>query len=196
MSLINDALKRAKQTQLQRPPPTPPLQFRPVEPGQPNPVRTPLLFVGLALALILVIALGGLVVWFVAQKSANGLRVAARTTNEATAPVAEDAKVGLIATPKPASVIPVEPAPVSAPAGLPVATGTNALQVTKTVEPPKALATKLQGIAFHPIRPSAIVNGKTVLVGDRVDDFRVLVITRRSVTLASPGATNVLSLSE
>lgn len=196
MSLINDALQRARQTQQQNPPPTPPLQFRPVEPGQPNHARAPLLFVGLALALILVVALGGLVVWFVAQKSAGELRVAARTVNEPAAPVSANAQVELVPTPSPAPASIVEPSLATAPATAPVEPETNTVMVTTTVEPPKPLAPKLQGISFHPTRPSAVVNGKNVLIGDRVGEFRVLAITRGSVTLGDAAATNVLSLSE
>jgi len=169
MSLINDALKNAKQTQVQNPPPIPPLQFQPVAPGQPNHARAPLLFVGLLLASILVLPLGGLVVWFVTQKSAAELRVAAKAVNE--------------------------PVP-AAPATVVVETETNALPVTATIEPPQPLAPKLQGISFHPARPLAVVNDRTVVIGDHVGGFRVLAITRRSVTLVSATATNVLSLSE
>ena len=169
MSEINDALKHAKQTQEQNPPPVPPLQFRPVEPGQPHHARTPLAVVGLALALLLVVALGGLLVWFVVQKSAGELRVAAKTVNE------------------PAPTVPAVVAPEPE---------TNALPVTAATEPPQPPAPKLQGITFHPTRPLAVVNDRTVVIGDRVGGFRVLAITRSSVTLGSDTATNVLSLSE
>jgi hypothetical protein len=172
MSLINDALKRAKQTQQQNPPPTPPLQFRPVEPGQSNHARTALWFVGLALALILVVALVGVFVWFLSQKSAGELRAAARTINEPAGAAPADSRV--------------EPVPSSSAAVAPVETGTN----PKTMEP------KLQGISFHPTRPLAVVNDRTVVIGDRVGGFRVVAITRNSVTLISAAATNVLSLSE
>ncbi len=186
MSMINDALKQAKQTQQENPPPTPPLQFRPAEPGQPNHARAPLLFVSLALALILVVALGGMLVWLVSQNAANELRVAARSANEPSTAVTAAAK--------PAIAAPLPPA--LPPATLPVEPGTNTLPVSATAEPPQTLAPKLQGISFHPTRPLAVVNGKTVVIGDRVGGFRVLAITRGSVTLGSATATNVLSLSE
>lgn len=166
MSLINDALKQAKQTQEQNPPPTPPLQFRPVEPGQPNHARAPLVVVGLSLALIVIVALGAMLVRFVEQKSATELRVAARTVDE----------------PAPAAVV-VEPE-------------TNALPVPALTEPPPPPVPKLQGISFHPTHPLAVVNDRTVVIGDRVGGFRVLAITRGSVTLGSATETNVLSLSE
>jgi hypothetical protein len=40
------------------------------------------------------------------------------------------------------------------------------------------------------------VNGKNVFIGDRVGEYRVLAITRGSVTLGDATTTNVLSLSE
>jgi hypothetical protein len=54
---------------------------------------------------------------------------------------------------------------------------------------------KLQGILFAATRPCAIVSGKTVFVGDQINEFRVAAISRDSVTLQSETATNVLSLS-
>ena len=186
MSMLNDALKQAKQTQQENPPPTPPLQFRPVEPGQPNHSRAPLLFVSLALALILVVALGGMLVWLVSQKAAGELRVAARSADEPATAVTADAKPAIVA-----------PLPLALPpAPHPVEPGTNTPPSAATAEPPQPLAQKLQGISFHPTRPLAVVNGKTVVIGDRVGGFRVLAITRRSVILGSATATNVLSLSE
>ncbi len=184
--MINDALKQAKQTQQENPPPTPPLQFRPVELEQPNPARAPLLFVGLALALMLVLVLGGMFVWLVSQKAAGELRVAARSANE-------PATAGTVDS-KPAIVAPLPP--VLPPATMPAEPGTNTLPATSLVEPPQLLAPKLQGISFHPSRPLAVVNGKTVVMGDRVGGFRVVAITRSSVTLDSATVTNVLSLSE
>ena len=184
--MINDALKQAKQTQQENPPPTPPLQFRPVDPGQTDHTRAPLLFVGLALALILVVALGGMFVWLVSQKAAGELRVAARSANEPATTVTAASKPELVSPAsraRPTVTIPVEP-------------GTNTLPATATGEPPQPLAPKLQGISFHPTHPLAVVNGMTVVIGDRVGGFRVLTITRSSVTLGSATATNVLSLSE
>jgi hypothetical protein len=78
----------------------------------------------------------------------------------------------------------------------PVEAGTNPPTITVAVEPPKPLVPKLQGISFHPTRPLAVVNDRTVVIGDRVGGFRVVAITRNSVTLISAAATNVLSLSE
>ena len=196
MSLINDALKRAKQAQQETPPASPPLQFRPVEPAQTASSRAPLVLVGFVLALIIIVALGGLVIWFVSQKSADDLHVAARAVNPTASAVTVDSPVESALPSPPAPIIKAEPSLAPAPPTVPVETQTNAVAVVAISEPPVPPAPKLQGIAFHPPRPSAVVSGKTVMVGDRVGGFRVLAITRGSVTLGDATTTNVLSLSE
>ena len=163
MSLVNDALKRAKQAQQENPPPVPPLQFRPVEPANEAQPGSPVLIVGAVLGLMVLIGLGGLLVWAVAGKQGAALQVEARTV--------------------------VQPAPVVAPAK----TVTNVEPVV--VEPPQP-ELKLQGIFFNPRSPSAVVNGRTLYVGDRVGGLSVTAITPKAVTLTSKTLTNVLSLSE
>ena len=63
-------------------------------------------------------------------------------------------------------------------------------------EPPKPAPLRLQGIFFHPKRPSAIISGKTVFIGDKVGDLRVVAIEPDGATLVGAGQTNVLSLSQ
>ena len=46
---------------------------------------------------------------------------------------------------------------------------------------------RLNGIIFSDYRPSAIVNGQTVYLGDKVDGATVVGITRTSVTLHTNG---------
>jgi hypothetical protein len=53
----------------------------------------------------------------------------------------------------------------------------------------------LQGIVYSK-RPSAVINGKTLFVGDRIREFRVVAITPDTAILSGAGRTNVLSLSE
>jgi len=55
---------------------------------------------------------------------------------------------------------------------------------------------KLQGIVFNPQRPSALVNGRTVFIGDRVREMRVVAISMATLTLSGAGQTNVLSLAD
>jgi hypothetical protein len=54
---------------------------------------------------------------------------------------------------------------------------------------------RLQGILLAAARPCAIVDGKTVFIGDQVNGLRVAAISKNSVTLQSEKETEVLSLS-
>lgn len=191
MSLINDALKRAKQAQHENPAPTPPLEFRPVDPAQEGGARPALLFVSLTLALIAVVALGGLAAWFVVQKNQTELRVEAKSA-DAPAPAAHTEPTTLAPPPAPTTpALALKPPLIDL--GQP---DTNTAIVVAPFEVPPPPPLKLQGILYNPGNPSAVLNGRTLYVGDRVNGFRVLAITPQSVTLASATATNVLSLSE
>jgi len=82
-----------------------------------------------------------------------------------------------------------EPEPPAAPVARPaVLTPTNA----PVAVPAPATVYKLQGIYWRPSRPSAVVNSKTVYVGDRVDNARVTAIDQESVTLTVNGESKVL----
>ena len=69
------------------------------------------------------------------------------------------------AAPQPAEVI------ATSPAAAPV----------NVARPATASGPKLQAIIFRPINPSAVINGKTVGVGEEVDGMKVLEIQRQSV---------------
>ena len=112
------------------------------------------------------------------------------TANES--PAAAPAKPALISQPD-ALVAPVA-AKNLLPDAPPAVATTNIAQVL--VEPPKPVSPKLQGIFYNPSRPSAVVSGKTVYVGDRVLGFSVTAITKNAVTLSSAAETKVLSLSD
>jgi hypothetical protein len=68
---------------------------------------------------------------------------------------------------------------------------TNAV-ATASPRPPEP---RLQGILLATTRPCAIVDGKTVYVGDWVGGLRVITISKNAVTLRNGTETNVLSLS-
>ena len=53
---------------------------------------------------------------------------------------------------------------------------------------------KLQGIFYRPSSPSAVINAKTVFVGDIVADAKVKAIDQSSVTLDLGSETKVLTL--
>jgi hypothetical protein len=49
-------------------------------------------------------------------------------------------------------------------------------------------------VVLNPSRPAAVVNGRTVFVGSRIQDFHVTAITPDSVILVGAGQTNILML--
>ena len=89
-----------------------------------------------------------------------------------------------------ATVPPVKPAPPAAPVA--------AVVVVAPPPPPLVLPDNLhvQGVAYDPVRPWAIVSGRTVYVGDLVKGVRVMEITRNSVTFGSHGQTNLLFVGQ
>lgn len=188
MSLVNDALKRAKQNQEANPPATPPLEFRPVEPGQSDGRRTSLLLVGLSLVIVAIVGMCGALVWSVSQKNGPALLVEASANQQQPAP-----RTNAPTQPAPK---PTPPVTVLEPAAAAAATIENLESTVAASEPLKPAPLKLQGIFFNPKNPSAVVNGRTVYLGERVAGFFVLAMSPSSVTLANSTATNVLSLSE
>ena len=65
---------------------------------------------------------------------------------------------------------------------------------TVVVAPPTPPPLRLQAVFFSPTKPSAIVSGTSVGIGDKVRQFHVTAIGKDSVTLSSPSETKVLKL--
>jgi hypothetical protein len=204
MSLINDALKRANAAQQQTtPPPIPRLQ--PAESSQYARHSVGLM---VPAALVLIALVGLFLVWqraeharLVQAVAASRLNVAAGDGNpEGSSPMATNALPAAITnvSPQPGET----PAPASAPAPAPQAPGATASVggVTNSVAAPpppsKPAPPRLQAIFFTPPSPSVMIGGKTLLVGDRLGELRVVAITQDSATLAGAGQTNVLRLPE
>ena len=78
--------------------------------------------------------------------------------------------------------LPPEPRPLPAPSAAPA-----------SVVLPKL---KLQGIIYRPTNPSAIINGKSCLVGDRIEGAEIIEITRTYVSLLFAATTNFLWLHQ
>jgi hypothetical protein len=150
MSLLNDALKQARQSQQQNPPSAQP----PLRPVASAPRGVADWFLPLA-----VVALVGAAAFFI------WLALARHKTPPAKAPE-------LSAT-QPAP--PAPPKPVVAPA----------VSNIVAAVPPTLPLPKLQGIVYGQ-KSWAIVDGKTVYVGDSVGNFRVKEISPNSITLESP----------
>jgi hypothetical protein len=195
MSLINDALKKARHAQQHNPPPLGVQQFKPAESER----RSSNLLFLLPIVVVLLSAAGGVLIWIALQRgtaSQTGMVVPERKL-PALAPMAPAAPVP-VPVPEPAA-----PKEIEAPAAvIPALTETNVPAATNrvqvpVVEPaPKPALPVLRGIYFNPSRPSAVLNRKTVFIGDRVSGFRVIAITRESVTITTDGQTNVLTLGE
>ena len=171
MSLINDALKQARQSH-QPNQADGKLPLRPVVPAPRGAAHWML-----PLAVIALIGAAAFFIW---------LALAGHKAPSAKAPE-------LSAT-QPASPAPA-PAPVPVP---PVAIATNKPVVSKNVAavPSFLPPPKLQGI-FYGRKSWAIVDGNTFYVGDRVDNFRVKEISPDSITLESPdGSEKKLVLGE
>jgi len=165
MSLINDALRQTKQSQPQNPPGNPPT-LSPVESVVPGG--------GSWLApvmIILLLAAAGIFIGLSLSRHAPPLPSTPLMAATTTQQVETAAVVPLAVTHLPPE--------------------TNKVAVV----PSKPPGPKLQGILFAATRPCAIVSGKTVFVGDQINEFRVAAISRDSVTLQSETETNVLSLN-
>ena len=52
----------------------------------------------------------------------------------------------------------------------------------------------LQGIFYRPKNPSALINGRTLFVGDQIGEVKVIAIEPRSVKVELHGAVKVLWL--
>ncbi len=222
MSLINDALKKARQAQTATSATAAGPSLRPVEPVRPP--RNPILTLPFVLALVLVLILAGVLFaqWY--RGASDGVEVRAKAPAQpavaASDPSPKTPEPAQPATPTPALVdTPLQPPTQAAPepiiateppAASVGATNTSAaissvtnadLAVAPTpppVEPPSPpLSLKLQGIFFNPRQPAALINGRTVFIGSEFDEARVTAINQRSVTVVTPaGRTNILKLEE
>jgi hypothetical protein len=161
MSLINDALKRARESQQKNPP----RGLTPLMPAETRERNFNWILPALVICLI------------VAACFFIGLSMARRTVAK------------IVNTPEAPATQQVESVSVAL------------LQAPTNTEPAASIIDaqifNVQGIMYDPARPSAIVNGKTVYVGDRLGDFRVKQISKNSITLTGPGGTNeVVGLGE
>lgn len=179
MSLINDALKRANQTKPAEPAAAPAApKLRVVEPPAPPASGPPqwLLF-AFPVVLLLVCGIAGVLIyqgWHGEKESApNGVTAAARVTQPEPTPIHPSN-----------DWVSVPPNPYAA---------TNATgNVAAVRAEPTFPELRLQGVFFRPSNPSAVINGKTVFRGERVDSARVVAIGKDSVTVEWKGQRRVL----
>jgi hypothetical protein len=214
MSLINEALKRAKQAQASTPPP-PQLEFRTVDRAAGQQRNQKLM---LWLMMGVVVLLAALLIWQMVQPAgsrqlshAPDQRLVVPTPAPAPAPAPEPAPAPAPAhVPEPKTIAPrataVETAPV-VPARETAKAATSETSEAPAVAAPTAEtaqvapqaskpAPKLQSIVYNPRRPSAMINGRIVYVGDKFGDWRIIGIDQESATLVGSGVTNVLVLQQ
>jgi len=218
MSLINDALKRAKQAQGQAPAPPlagPPL--RPVEPIAAASHASQLIMPGITIA---VIGFALFLAWRLMHTSGSVQPVvvvpqAPNAANPAPslqpAPIAQHVPAPIVQAT--ATVQPSSPpaTTLGKPAQAPSLTSSNVASaqgavptdIVLTIVPtntPAALEKpappKLQGIMYQPGHPAAMISGKMVFVGDKFGAWRVAAIDQESATLTAAGQTNILTLPQ
>lgn len=204
MSLINDALKRAKQVQQEQPARTEPgPQLRPIEA---RPVERNALALMLPAVALVILGLGCFVVWNSLAHKPQATTAAQFEQLSAAAPAALPTALPI------ESAASVATAPVAQFGNSPIVVPTTSTasafsqresssaevpsgtQAAVEAATPKPAMPKLQAIFYHPTRPSAMINGKSVFLGDKVGELRVAAIDQESITLAGGSQTNVLTL--
>jgi hypothetical protein len=178
MSLINDALKRASQSDKDRPGQAPPP--RPIEPvvgGQDRRLSW-ILAAFVAIALLM----AG---WFFLKWMGTGRSAVVATT----APAPAGDVVAAPAPPPPPPVVAQSPPPPAKPAE-PIL----AAPVAPVVEAPWPAPLTLQGIFYNKTAPRALISGKTVGLGDTVNGVRVAGIESDRVVVEWNGQTKELVL--
>lgn len=200
MSLINDALRRARQTH-----PTggsraatPPLN--PVETA-PRPAHGSLFtlpFIGAVVLLLAGITLWG---WSQAGKTVD-IKVRANSRAPGGDTVSVPEPIVTPPLPPPVTVVATAPAPATgilstnAMTASAAETGANATNLADAPRP-EPPGYKLQGIFYKRNNPSAAINGRTVFVGSKVGDVRVTAITLESVTIVTgAGETKELQIGD
>jgi hypothetical protein len=173
MSRINDALKRAQRAQRQNPP----------LPGVKMPKRLPVESrPGNVIGWILPGVIGFLIV---AACLFVGMALVTRTVTKTSS------ASGVLAAQ------PATPVAITAPVPAPAAPAPSRPQPPPSPQPSPPPELKLQGIVYATTRPWAIVDGKTVHVGDRLGEFRVQAISQNKVTLKKPdGSQKILGLDK
>jgi hypothetical protein len=200
MSLINDALRRARQAQpagASRAA-TPPL--RPVEaaprPGHGSLFTLP--FMGAVVLLVAGITLWG---WSRAGRTIDiKVRASDRTSSSETVSIPEPPVTPPLSPPVPVAAAVPSPTTgilssnvIAVPSVEPAMNGTNLVESPR----PEPTSYKLQGIFYKKGNPSAAINGRTVFVGNRIGDARVTAITQESVTIVTgAGETKELQIGD
>jgi hypothetical protein len=198
MSLINDALKKARKAQTAGASNADGPDLLPVDAGAG--ARGGSIFT-LPFIIAVVLIMAGVLIW--AWYRAGQVMVVRGNTSAATVSVAPKAiePTKIVAT-KVAQTKMETPSSVTTGASTPAVVAsadegsTNVLSVAAEAPKPAAAVYKLEGIFYSPKRPTAVINGDLVSVGSRVEAGRVVAIDEESATVVtSAGETNLLVLT-
>jgi hypothetical protein len=214
MSLINDALKRAREAERQRGSTQPDMPLQPVEPVRRNNPSSRGLVVG-----IVVVALG-FSIWFFAQwANTNSPSPESQLAGptDTPAPVGTPSELTNIAptlSPSPAPIAEIQSTPLPTVAAdqdsqtvpdLPTDTPV-ALDPTSTLQPGAAadapapppsndpLELRLQSIIYRQRNPIVVINGQMLQKGDSIADAQIIDIQRDQVTLSRNETNWVLTM--
>jgi hypothetical protein len=186
MSLLNDALKRASESDRNRP--------RPAEPR--TALRSASEPRGQSLALAMVVgsifALG-LAGWFFWQLWGGGHLTAPPQVEPAQLAVPQPAPVIHLENPPP-QIVAAPPTPLAPPAST-LSRSPVALAPAKPIGDGWPVALKLMGIFFRPTNPRALISGRTVSVGDEIEGIRVTKIENDRVTVEWNGKVKELKVN-
>jgi hypothetical protein len=91
------------------------------------------------------------------------------------------------------TVAPANSAALKTDTGPAPATNSAAVPVVTLPKPPPP---RLQAVVYNPRRPSALINGRTLFVGDHFGELQVVAISPSSATLVGQGKTNVLTIEQ
>jgi hypothetical protein len=172
MSLINDALKKRRDAEALQPPPSRGnLDLKPIESNKFLAACKAVVFWSksfwrVSISIIVILNLG-LFLWYAQKRFVTARAVAAE----------ESARAEKAATEAKQQRLAAEQAVAASNAAIAQAE----FDRIRSQRPDF----RLQGIMFHPTRPSAIINNRSVFVGDRVDRYKVTAISRTQATLAT-----------
>jgi hypothetical protein len=160
MSLINDALNKAKQV----PPRSQPSTLPPMQPAGGNESSPAAVWLVPAIVIFLIVAAIFFIGWAAAHNSVHDAQIAQQPIS-ATQQVESTSITAILQN-----------------------TNANA-ETTDTTAAPVAVAVyipKLQGIFYSATAPTAILDGKTVSPGDQFLQYKVKAITKYTVILIGP----------
>ena len=196
MSLINDALKRAKQAHEKQ---AAPIRSAPLHTPQPaapsSTISQPLLVGGILILLFFVVLIAGVILLRSGHTTQTPVVIAA-APNQTPPPTPVPQQTIPPPAPTPAVVSPATVAEPPTPAPEPAEVTSPQPQVVAAPapEPPPFPDVRLQGILYDPSKPAAIINGRTLFLGERFNNIRVTAITKETATVVWNNQTKVLTM--